>query len=306
MRVAILMATYNGERFVEEQLRSLMAQSHKDFKVFVRDDNSSDATRSIVSQLAVSDARIELLSEHDNLGVTQNFFRLLEKAGSDFDAYAFCDQDDHWLPEKLADAVQALEAASDASTPQLYFARLAIVNERLEALGYSPIPEVLSFWNAVAQNVVTGCTAVINRSARELILRSHYTDTRLWSHDWWLYLVLSRFGRLLYNPKAGILYRQHELNLMGSKQNRLAQFFHRLTSASSKKLDARRPSQLIRVFLDSFEGELSPEERQFLQRACDPSLGFWARLGGVFDKKWVRQSKSDTLVLKLRYILGKY
>lgn len=305
MRIAILIATYNGERYVEEQIRSLMAQSHKDFRVFVRDDNSSDSTRTIVSKFAQLDTRIELLPEHDNLGVTQNFFRLLETAGSDFDAYAFCDQDDHWLPDKLADSVHALKK-KDAGTPLLYFARLAIVNERLEPLGFSPAPEVLTFWNAVAQNVVTGCTAVINRSARELILASHYRDSRIWSHDWWLYLVISRFGELIYNPKAGILYRQHEQNLMGSKQNRFAQFFHRLSSASAEKLDARRPSQLIRVFLEAFEGHLAPDERHFLRRACDPELGLWARLSGVFDKKWVRQSKTDTLILKLRYILGKY
>ena len=305
MRVAILMATYNGERFVGEQLRSLLAQSHKDFKVFVRDDNSSDSTRAIVSGFARLDARIELLPEHDNLGVTQNFFRLLDRAGADFDAYAFCDQDDQWLPEKLADALNSLEA-KDAGTPLLYFARLAIVNERLEPLGFSPVPDVITFWNAVAQNVVTGCTAVINRKARELILSSHYQDSRIWSHDWWLYLVISRFGELIYNPKAGILYRQHERNLMGSKQNRFAQFFHRLRSASSEKLDARRPSQLVRVFLEAFDGDLDPAERDFLRRVCNPALGVWARFGGAFDKKWVRQSKTDTLILKLRYILGKY
>lgn len=305
MKIAILMATFNGERFVEEQLNSLLAQSHRDFKVFVRDDGSTDATRSIVEKLALTDTRIELLSEHHNLGVTQNFFRLLEWAGVSFDAYAFCDQDDCWLPDKLRDAAHALQTGA-TERPRLYFTRLTIASANLEPLGFSPIPKQLSFWNAVAQNVVTGCTAVINRRARELVLRSRYHDPRNWSHDWWLYLVLARFGELLYNPQSGILYRQHDGNLMGSKQSPLAQFYQRLRSASEAKLEARRPSHLIQLFLDAFETELKPDERLFLTQISDRSRGLWARLWSAFDKRWVRQSKTDTWILKLRYILGKY
>ncbi|RZA25389.1 MAG: glycosyltransferase, partial [Proteobacteria bacterium] len=156
MSLAILMATYNGEHYVEEQIQSLQQQALQDWTLFVRDDGSSDRTRELVAAFALKDKRIRLLPEHNNLRVTQNFFRLLEFAEG-YDFYAFCDQDDWWLESKLSDAVGVLQARA-AHVPQLYFARLTIADEALSPIGASPIPKMTSFDNALSQNVVTGCT----------------------------------------------------------------------------------------------------------------------------------------------------
>ncbi|RZA14432.1 MAG: glycosyltransferase family 2 protein [Proteobacteria bacterium] len=304
MSLAILMATYNGEPFISEQIKSLQQQSFQDWTLFVRDDGSSDRTRDLVSAFAADDLRIKLLPEHNNLRVTQNFFRLLEVAEG-YDFYAFCDQDDWWLESKLSDAVGILQA-KDAKIPRLYFARLTIANEVLHPIGASPIPKIMSFDNALSQNVVTGCTVVINATGRELVLRAPRNDSRIWSHDWWFYLVISRFGELSYNPKPGILYRQHAQNLMGSKQNPLAQFVHRLRSASVQKLEARRPSKLVEAFLDVYGSQLDNVDRRFMTKLCDRSLGLWGRMRLALSGRWVRQSFMDTVILRLRVLLGHY
>lgn len=305
MAIAVLMATYNGERFVKEQLESLLRQSYGDLVIFVRDDGSTDNTRSVLASVAAKENRVRVLDETENLGVSQNFFRLLDFAGAEFDYYAFCDQDDVWLESKLQDAATALDKKS-SGIPQLYFTRLNVADESLAVIGQSPVPKVLSFENAISQNVVTGCTALINRAARELILKTPASDPRLWAHDWWLYLVISRFGQLTYNPNPGILYRQHAQNLMGSKQSPLAQLVDRVRSASGVKFEKRRPSKLISLFLEVYGAELEPQERKFLSRAADASQGFLGHLRTALSTRWKRQSLWDTWVLRLRIVLGQY
>jgi glycosyltransferase involved in cell wall biosynthesis len=211
MKVAVLMSTWQGERYVEEQLHSILRQLPADGQVIVRDDGSTD--RGVERIEAMRDPRITIL-RGPNIGFARSFFTLLDAAPADADVILFSDQDDVWLPDKVARAIAHLAPLGDV--PALYCSRLRLVDAGLRPLGESPAwPRPPSFRNALTQNIATGCTCAINRAALPLARR--YGDLSLVHfHDWWLYLVFSAFGKVVVDPQPTILYRQHGANAIGT------------------------------------------------------------------------------------------
>lgn len=221
--VAILLATYNGEAWLEEQIRSLRAQKHGDWTLFVRDDGSTDRTLSLLRDLAAADARIRIFEpDGERLGASGSFGRLLERVPS-ADAYFFCDQDDVWVEHKVSDSLALLAEAEEAvgnRVPVALHTDLELVGPRLEPLHPShkrrmgfrardpdPFPRLL------AQNFVTGCTMVINPALREAALP---IPDGVLMHDWWLALLAASMGRLVYWDHATVRYRQHGGNVSGA------------------------------------------------------------------------------------------
>ena len=210
MRVVVLMSTWQGERFVEEQLRSILGQLPAGGRVIVRDDGSTDNTVARIEGLG--DERIAV-TRGDNLGFVRSFFALIEAAPADADLVMLSDQDDVWLPNKIERAAAHLAPMHDR--PALYCSRLQLVDESLRPVGLSPAwRRPPSFRNALTENIVTGCTCAINPLA--LALARRYGDPSLvYFHDWWLYLVISAFGDVIVDPEPTILYRQHAANAIG-------------------------------------------------------------------------------------------
>ncbi len=131
MNVAILLSTYNGEKYLEEQLDSLLLQSYQDFVVYIRDDGSSDRTVNIINQYVMKDNRFINVGNSENLGCAASFINLLRNASADI--YMFCDQDDYWLPNKLQRAVDYFSAI-DPLQPTLYHCDLSVVDEKLNII----------------------------------------------------------------------------------------------------------------------------------------------------------------------------
>lgn len=210
MRVVVLMSTYNGERFIEEQIESILTQLPADGFLMVRDDGSTDGTVEILKSF--NDTRI-LLEEGVNIGFAKSFLTLLVNTPEDLQMVMFSDQDDVWLDGKIQRAWSYLSDSSAQAT--LYCSQQLIVNEKLEILESSErMIHKPSFSNAIAENIVTGCTAAINYRAIELMKRSGIPKNVRF-HDWWLYLVISAHGLVIVDNKYLILYRQHEHNHMG-------------------------------------------------------------------------------------------
>lgn len=210
MRVVILMSTYQGELFVEEQLTSILTQLPANGRIMVRDDGSRDQTVAKIE--ALRDSRISVM-QGNNIGFVRSFFTLLEAAPPDADMIMLSDQDDVWLPGKIERAQLHMEGRD--AIPTLYCSRLHLVDTELKPIGLSPAwPQPPSFQNALTENIVTGCTAAMNRAALALVTRNG--DPRLIHfHDWWLYLVISAFGTVIVDPEPTILYRQHGGNAIG-------------------------------------------------------------------------------------------
>jgi glycosyltransferase involved in cell wall biosynthesis len=204
------MSTYNGERFVVEQLQSILMQLPAKGRVLVRDDGSRDNTVAVITSL--DDARISLTCGV-NLGFGRSFLTLLAAAPPEADMVMFADQDDVWLPSKIKRAWQWLQA--QGQQPALYASTQMLTDVKLRPLHVTRSwAQAPSFAGALAENMVTGCTAAMNAPARHLLLRAGVPEG-VHFHDWWLYLVVSAFGQVHFDKQPTLLYRQHGANQIG-------------------------------------------------------------------------------------------
>ena len=217
MKVNILMSTYNGQQFLAEQIRSIQEQSYSDWTLFIRDDGSSDNTKEILKDFEHQDSRIHLIDsdKSDNLGVIKSFHKLVNHDRADY--YFFSDQDDVWLPNKLE---LSLKEAQNylADLPLMVYMDLKVVNQDLEIMTESMVKSQSHHANTelvqeLTENTVTGGVAMINHALAEMWQE---TDDIL-MHDWYLALLASAFGNLVFIDQPGELYRQHSDNVLGAR-----------------------------------------------------------------------------------------
>lgn len=221
--VDILMATYNGGRYVAEQIASIENQTHQDWRLLVSDDCSQDDTLAIVGCMAEDDERIEIASSGvRHGGAAGNFMSLVQHAEAPY--VMFADQDDAWLPEKVGhsvDAIRGMEERYGTDSLLLAFCDMRVVDDELNTINDSFIRMArydvsrLSFPQLIAQNVAAGCTMIANRPLVELAHKAP-VDGRLIMHDWWLMLVAAAFGHIEFVDEALSLYRQHGNNEVGA------------------------------------------------------------------------------------------
>ena len=238
MKIHILLSTYNGEQFLAEQIQSIQNQTVQDWKLLIRDDGSRDRTREIIQEFVAQDSRIHWINENEskNLGVIKSFHNLAQF--EEADVYFFSDQDDVWLPQKLE--LSLAEARKyPAEMPLMVYMDLTVVNQDLEVLSNSMIRSQSGHANTelvqeLTENTVTGGVAMVNHA---LIQLWNQTEDIL-MHDWYLALLATAFGKLVYIDQPGELYRQHEHNVLGA----------RTWSKRIKKW--LRPSLLFRMYWD--------------------------------------------------------
>ncbi len=214
--IAILMCTYNGDRFLTEQLDSIFKQDHSNTLLYVSDDGSSDNTVTILKKYqALWGADRFFIVEGPQQGFAENFLSLICNPDIQADYYALSDQDDIWEPKKLSRALERLISHPDAE-PNLYCARTQLVNEQGKTLGLSPLfNKPPCFKNALMQSIGGGNTMVMNHSAINCLRSAG--ERKIISHDWWAYLVISGAGgTIIYDPETNLLYRQHGSNIIGS------------------------------------------------------------------------------------------
>jgi glycosyltransferase involved in cell wall biosynthesis len=212
--ITILMATWQGARHLSDQLDSLAAQTDHDWQLWVSDDGSTDRTLAILTDFARHHP-VRLLRGPQK-GAAQNFLSLLTHPDLPAGPIAFADQDDVWLPGKLARARSCL-AALPLDQPALYAAASRLVDEHLRPLPASPLPRIApSFGNALVQNLFSGHTMVLNGPALALA-RQAGASALIRYHDWWLYqLIAGAGGHLRLDPEIVALYRQHDTNTLGA------------------------------------------------------------------------------------------
>ena len=237
--VDVLLATYNGARYLPEQLDSLLAQTYANFRLLVSDDGSSDATSAILNSYGPRFGGRLLVIDHpcQGHGVVKNFENLMATSLRDGLAcwVAFADQDDVWLPHKIercAQEMSRLEAAGGAGLPCLVHSDLVVVDERLNPIAQSFVkyqrmdPQQCSPLSLLSMNEVTGCTMLVNRALLQMAVPVRREAVM---HDWWCAL-LSGSGRRHFVPEPLILYRQHGANQLGAKSRSLATRLRRVWS----------------------------------------------------------------------------
>jgi len=299
-KIQVLLSTYNGTQFISQQLESILSQSCQPALISIRDDASSDKTYKLVTEYAAAHSNIKAV-RGERLGPARSFLELLRGADSDCDYFAFADQDDVWMPAKLENALAMLVPHS-SSEPLLYCSRLEYVDAQLGHRGYSKTPTQVGFANALVENVAMGCTVVLNREARRIIIER--LPARALMHDWWCYLVISAFGRVIYDERSGLKYRLHGRNAVGAPTNVVQQITRRLVRFLKHDGALKLTDQALNFF-QCFGALLNERELNILQRFLAVRGKLWSRLIYSAQMDVWRQSRIDTAILRAMILAGR-
>lgn len=274
IQVAILLATYNGEKYIEEQLDSIRNQSFKDFKCYIHDDGSKDRTVEICKKVCLKDDRFIILDYPSTGGAKYNFLSLMKKVDADY--YFFSDQDDYWLPDKIMKMVNGAKEAKKKSDALLVFSDLKVVNEKLEVLSESfyKLTHVqtnrINFKNALVKGYIPGCAMMINKVMLNKANQYQNLDT-IKMHDWWIVILAYLIeADIIFVNQALVYYRQHSDNTIGAKKlttmDRIKENTRRLFSGelrSVKKINLQTPRDQAKELYLTGLGEQN--KRDFLK-----------------------------------------
>lgn len=312
MSVLILMSTYNGEKYIKNQLDSLLSQNCPEIKILIRDDGSNDNTCKILEYYSNKFMNITWY-KGKNIGASKSFFDLMNKADSENNYYAFSDQDDVWLPEKISRAIHILKKYP-VNEPSLYCSDKIIVDQQLSPCETSikQLVKKVSFGNALVQNMCTGCTAVMNYKLFELI--KYQVPEYTIMHDWWFYLTATCFGNVYYDSESLILYRQHANNTVGTLLSRKALLEYRLKQLFSPRGEIyKQVEEFKKIFFDSAAEQRLKDFTQvslrknqvLLNELLNSKKSLKNRLRLMLESQIYRQKTLDNLILKLIILFGK-
>jgi len=267
-QVDILLSTYNGAIFLSEQIDSILNQSYTDWKLIIRDDSSTDKTKEVLQtyQNRYPKKIVVQKNSDENLGVTLNFSKLLESSSAPY--IMFCDQDDVWLPEKVELTLKKMIEVekSNPDTPLLIHTDLKVVNTNLDILsdsywsyqGLDPEYDILN--RLLVQNVITGCTVMINKKLADIALP---IPDKAIMHDWWLGLVAASFGQVHHIDIPTMLYRQHANNDTGATSFNLHTILKKLQNLSNINLE--KYTVQAELLLSRYSEDLKPEQKTLLE-----------------------------------------
>ncbi len=271
--IDILMATYNGERFIGEQLKSIGNQTYKDWQLIIRDDCSEDKTCEIITDFMKDfPGKVKLYkNQRPSGGAKDNFLKMIQDIEHDY--VMFADQDDVWLPDKVETSMshmQKMEKDSDRDVPVLVYTDLMVVNENLEVLSPSfsrmmNLPVEVNLNREMVQNCVTGCTVMINKPMVDALGLIHNFD-RILMHDHFLALIAECFGKTHRIDRATIKYRQHGSNSVGASDSRSPIYlWGRLRRGRRKfRMDMERSMDQVAYFLEVFGKDISDSRKKSL------------------------------------------
>lgn len=254
--VCVLMSTYNGEAFVKEQIDSVLEQKDVNVLLLVRDDGSGDSTISILEAYE-REGCLQYMRDQENLGPACSFMKLLYNS-PDADYYAFADQDDIWLSEKL---IQGIKMLGDTGSPCLYCSNQMIYQKgEVRGMRIAEKPN-LGLVNAICANTISGCTMIINKALRDLLIDERHRPSdeclKKRMHDTWIIAVAEAVGSVIYDHRSFIHYRIHESNTVGLKSTKLDRLKSVLKDSSKKHGRSCLAKELLKIeHLDDSKREI--------------------------------------------------
>lgn len=262
--VDILLATYNGEKYLPAQIDSILGQTYENWRLLINDDGSNDTTRTIIEAYVEQDNRIHSVELENKLhSAAGNFLALLKASTAPY--AMFCDQDDVWEPYKIAvemEAMQQLEFEHGFDVPLLVFADSVVVDEQLDTLYPSFVstlsfdPTTISLSRLLVENIAQGCTMLLNRELIETINQVQLPES-IGIHDHWAMLIAAALGAFSYIPQPVLKYRQHIGNAIGAT-----------TEPATARKGVSRFLHNPKIIVHWLE-ELSADKTTFIQRAAD-------------------------------------
>lgn len=253
--VDILVAVYNGEKYLKAQLESVINQTYKEFNIIIRDDGSTDSSLDIIKEFkSLYPEKVQIIEGKPSKSAKNNFFELMNYAASDY--IMFCDQDDIWLENKVELTLSKMKETEDLNgktTPVLCHTDLTVVDKDLNTIHPSFYKmqkfdiSKTTLNRALVQNIVTGCTVMINKPLLNLAKGTNAEDIIM--HDWWLFLIASAFGKVEVVNTPTILYRQHESNQLGAQNpSEIGYYAKKIKSGSSLHLTYAQAKCFYKVF----------------------------------------------------------
>ena len=296
-KVAVVLSTYNGEKYVREQLDSILNQTYKNIEIVVRDDGSKDSTVEIIKEYQKKNKNIKLVTG-ENLGFIKSFFELLKIADADY--YAYADQDDIWMENKIELAVNSLNELDD-SKPNMVFGNSDYYDENMNLIGPGEKHRVYSFNRALFECVGQGMTMTINSKTRDLIVNN--PPKNCFFHDWWTYLICIGLGNVAYNDVTTVKYRRMKTNATSEGQGYIKLLVWRLKNLLVKNgfKDIKR---LMINFKEIYQNELSEENRKTIELFSEEKYNFIKALKKAFYPKRLRRRWVDDLMLRAIFIFG--
>ncbi|MDM8200746.1 glycosyltransferase [Allofournierella massiliensis] len=295
--ICVLLSSYNGEQYIEEQIHSIFNQ--KDIKVtcFVRDDGSDDHTVEILERLQKTYNRL-IIDKGENVGWKSSFLTLLKSAPTQFDYYAFSDQDDVWLSDKLNRAVKMIKKSG--AGPRLYYSDLMMTDAQKHEIGVfksDPPDKYKNVMTSLFQVLTLGCVMVFNKELRELACKVELPS--YFAHDFWLQCVCSFTGQLIYDPSVNILYRRHEKSVTLKKKSGIMDDVLKHLKNGSKIYYYQVYAAKL---LEGYSDRLRKKDRELLKMICEcKKISNRIKL---FLSPWARKKTiMGTMALKINFLM---
>lgn len=295
-KVAIVMSTYNGEKYIEEQLNSILKQSYRNIHIFIRDDGSKDNTVSILEKY--KDNNITLI-KGENCGFVKSFFSILKQV-DDYDYYAFCDQDDVWEENKIERTVNMLSKL-DETKPNLYFSNSDYYDIDLKFVAHGEVNKIYNFKNSLVECVSQGMTMCINKTARDMLVEN--IPQNCISHDCWIYMLCAGLGNMVYDKESLVKYRRHTTSVTAEGKN-----FIQLQVWRIKKFIFNDSLKLIRKqlieFGEIYSDKLNEEDKKLIKLFMNEKYSFMNSIKKAFYPKKFRKKTVDEILLRILFLIG--
>jgi len=283
-RVTIIMATYNGEKYLEEQIESILSSSYREFKLYIVDDGSNDSTMEILHRYKMKYPDVIHVSQNEtNLGVTLNFLNAINNITSDY--IMLCDQDDVWKKDKIAktlNRMKQLEVQFGKDLPVAVFTDAYVTDSNLNIIHESFFrsgrlnPRHTDLPHLLMENKLIGCTVMINGALRR-ILQSRPLPKYARFHDGWLGLIAASFGKISFIPEPTLYYRQHDFNVVGNR-GFYAYVLNRIGNLKKQKQALMALQKQAKEFADLYRDYFNSEKLELIERFSNLSKeGFFRR-----------------------------
>ena len=292
--VNVLVSTYNGEKYIKEQIDSILNQTYKDICIWVRDDGSIDNTVQILKEYE-KDKKLHL-TVGQNVGYGASFLQLLKIAGQG-EYWAFCDQDDIWLESKIERAVKWLSDFSDEK-PRMFHSAYYNTNEKLEIEQKVEKPVYkYCFTRSITECIHMGFSSVLNRPLRELVLKGD--PKRLITHDWWTELVVMKFGEVYYDNDPMSLHRRLDSSVSANTLSAKIAWLKRAWKGNAEI------NSITKEFDRVFGKKINDQECKIVRWFCFDKYSFIKSIKKAFYWKRWRPTWSSELVLRFMMLFGK-
>ena len=300
--ITVLMSTYNGQKYIREQLESILNQREVNVKLIIRDDCSTDNTIKILEDYKKRNSNIKIIQGKENKKPCGSFFELINSNYSD-EYYALSDQDDIWDDDKLISAIHMLEKVEDGK-PAMYYSNLRIVDSenRFYRNSHKSFRNCEKKYISLMETSATGCTIVYNNSLAKV---AHMKKPNKFSmHDTWIYMTALFFGNVVYDFEPHINYRQHENNVIGTqlKRNIGKSFLKEIRRFFNRKVQPRYDNAV--EFLRQFGNDLTDDDLQKILEVVNYKRNMENRIKLIKDKDFWSNDKGQRIKFWLLVMLG--